>query len=78
MNLTTQPKHRYHSMTPCLEHNLSRAPISEQLKKICFSCEKGFCKRKGRAKFCTVNGQPHRYICEKCTNNLLAAKAQRL
>ena len=74
MNLTTQPQHFESSIIPRLGHKLSRAPVDEQLKKICFSCEKGFCKRKGRGKFSIVSNHPGRYVCEKCTRDFINGK----
>lgn len=36
------------------------------LRKICYSCLKGFCKKKGRAKAAIVANALGFYICKKC------------
>ena len=73
MNLL-KPQHFELGIIPQINQKLTRAPLTEQLKKICFSCKKGFCKKKGRSKAAIVGNHPGRYVCEKCTNDFIAGK----
>lgn len=59
---------------PKFDKILSRDNVSRQLLKICYSCNKGFCKRKGRSKAGPVANAPGRYVCQKCAAAMLAGK----
>ena len=50
---------------------LSRDTTSAQIKKTCWHCHKGFCRRKGRSKAEPIDNQPGRYICQSCLTKLL-------
>jgi len=52
-----------------LGNQLSRDIVVRQQLKICFSCKKGFCRRKGRAKVQNeILNAPGQFICESCVN----------
>jgi hypothetical protein len=51
-----------------LNHEMIRADANVQRLKVCYSCRKGFCKRKGRAKAGIIANQSGRYVCQKCVN----------
>lgn len=53
---------------------MSRAPVSQQIKKICAICNRGFCRRKGRGKCWAVAHNPIRFICLECSTKLLNAE----
>jgi hypothetical protein len=53
---------------------MSRASISQQIKKICALCNRGFCRRKGRGKCWAVAHNPIRFICLKCLTKFLNAE----
>ena len=57
------------------DRTLARDTIDRQRQKICYGCEKGFCKRKGRAKAFEVINRPGFYICQKCANGKASGKA---
>lgn len=57
-----------------LHQAMARDTLDRQVLKICFSCLKGFNKRKGRTKTTPVHNVPGRFICERCANDLLAGK----
>jgi hypothetical protein len=69
--------HFEQSNIPRLNHEMNRAPIDTQRLKICYSCRKGFCKRKGRSKAAAVANAPGRYVCQKCANDLMGGKANK-
>lgn len=54
---------------------MNRGPAGEQLKKVCFACGRGFCKRKGRVKAEQVVNAPDRFVCKKCADALLVGEA---
>jgi hypothetical protein len=62
------------SNIPRLNHEMIRADANVQRLKICYSCRKGFCKRKGRAKAAEVFNMPGRHVCQKCANELTSGK----
>jgi hypothetical protein len=70
----TLPQHFEHSSLPKFDKILSRDIVSRQLLKVCYSCNKGFCKRKGRSKAGPVANAPGRYVCQKCADAILAGK----
>jgi hypothetical protein len=53
---------------------MSRDDVSLQRLKVCYSCRKGFCKRKGRAKAAPVANMPGRYVCQKCADAIVSGK----
>jgi hypothetical protein len=53
--------------------HLSRDEIARQQLKIWFSCKKGFCRRKNRARAAPVSSQPGRFICKTCFERISAA-----
>jgi hypothetical protein len=57
-----------------LDHLMSRDDVSLQRLKVCYSCRKGFCKRKGRAKAAPVANMPGRYVCQKCADAIVSGK----
>lgn len=72
---SAMPQHFERSLIPKYDKAMSRAVAGEQLKKVCFACGKGFCKRKGRAKAGPVVNVPGRFVCKKCEDALLAGEA---
>jgi hypothetical protein len=70
----TLPGHFEQGCLPKFDKTLSRDNVSRQLLKICYSCNKGFCKRKGRRKAGPVANAPGRYVCQKCTAAMLTGK----
>ena len=71
----TLPGHFEYSCLPEFDKTLSRDTASRQVFKICYSCSKGFCKRKGRSKAGAVANAPGRYVCQRCADAMLAGKA---
>ena len=69
------PTHFEYSHLAKYDKILSRDINSRQLSKICFSCKKGFCKRKGRAKYAPVYNEEGRYICQICAEKLMRGEA---
>ena len=59
---------------PQYDKGLSRGAESLQRLKICYSCRKGFCKRKGRGKAAPVANMPGRYVCQKCADAIVSGK----
>lgn len=43
--------------------------------KICYSCLKPFCNRKGRGKAVQVTNATNRYLCKQCTDKQLDVEA---
>jgi hypothetical protein len=71
------PSHFERGVLPKFDKKLSRDNVSRQLLKICYSCNKGFCKRKGRSKAGPVANAPGRYVCQKCANAVLNGKVNK-
>jgi hypothetical protein len=71
------PGHFERGILPKLDKKLSRDNVSRQLLKVCYSCNKGFCKRKGRSKAGPVANAPGRYVCQKCAAAMLAGQANK-
>ena len=71
---TTLPGHFERGCLPKFDKKLSRDNVSRQLLKICYSCNKGFCKRKGRSKAGPVANRPGRYVCQKCADAMMAGE----
>lgn len=68
-------QHFQRSLIPKFDKQLNRDAVDVQLKKVCFACGRGFCKRKGRAKAEQVANVPGRFVCRKCADALLAGEA---
>lgn len=68
-------QHFQRSKIPKYDKQLNRGAVDVQLKKVCFACGRGFCKRKGRAKAEQVVNAPGRFVCKKCADALLAGEA---
>lgn len=56
-------------MIPKINYALSRDFQSRQVYKICYGCEKGFCKHKGRERAAEIANKPGRFLCAKCVAN---------
>lgn len=76
--INRQPQHFEMGQLPKVNQALSRDTESRQVMKICYSCGKGFCKRKGREKAGIVANRPGRYVCLQCEKAVLAGKCNRL
>ena len=72
------PQHFEKHILPTYNRALSRGIESRQRQKICYSCNKGFCKRKGREKASAVINMPGYYVCKQCEKAVLAGKPNRL
>lgn len=63
-----------HSNLPKTHRILSGDVITRQELKICYSCQKGFCRNKGRTKSVPVANRPGRFVCQRCANAILSGK----
>lgn len=68
-------QHFQRSQIPKYDKQMNRGVVGVQLKKVCFACGRGFCKRKGRAKAEPVVNAPGRFVCRKCEVAILAGEA---